>query len=564
MNRIFRLPRTAIIGLFLSILLLHNCKTADEVVPEPALQSQLNVRTFQIISIASRVELRDSYTASIAGESVVLHKTSDSTLTFIMPNVAAGEQQLSFEIGSLKYQVTKTVVADPIQTITTVDKDFDTDMATLTKDTAISAQEIADAKKFKEEVMQLYAGLTAIQKAEVGLFYEANKGLFLDFSTHLQNTLNGSTKFKTNQSECSRIDSKAFYDCTAENLSLAADALWKSTKSMAEWAAYAFIVSKVGFFSSPLAWGLTVTAATLTAGTATYFLLVEVLPNLKRFVAKLKPFLRAAWVLNTENMFSNFTVGFNSETEGDMGINATLATVDETNENVTPNVGRFTTVMNRLHGYWADFEKFLGPLPFFESRQVPVELTTAELVVSEISDPNIKLVSQQGEKLTFKSIYDKVTNFSFKVLVKKAGFIKEQFVSAVIEPAFAVKLTAQSMVKIKKDTDCYNAPLNMYYFTLNYLDPESKISSNLSNIKVEMEFEDNGCIAPWTLVAANDYFAEYSVSKTASSITIPSGVSLGDTQSKWAKVKIKFLDPNTGFAVSNTVEYLITRGVNYP
>lgn len=174
----------------LVLIAFTNCNK-DEPEPTPPISDiaavKSNLQTYEFTSIIVNVTFQDEYTVSFGGQTVDLIKTSDSTLSFLVPDVSTGKHLLEFELGQLEYNITKTEIANPQQILPSVFTTFDNDMNNLANDTLVSQQDITDANTFKSEVAQLYDNLTDIQKQEAALIYEANKELFAENGKQVTN-----------------------------------------------------------------------------------------------------------------------------------------------------------------------------------------------------------------------------------------------------------------------------------------------------------------------------------------------------------------------------------------
>lgn len=133
---------------------------------------------------------------------------------------------------------------------------------------------------------------------------------------------------------------------------------------------------------------------------------------------------------------------------------------------------------------------------------------------------------------------------------------------------YQVKLTATNLTKTgmyNGNEHCYGSPLNVYYTNFSYSDIHNKIKNDLSNLRITITFENNGCFGTWdTSSNAQIYFANYPITFNNSTIKVPTVVSLGATNSNWAKISVYFIDSNTGNQISNVIKFDVQRGINYP
>src|SRR5690606_12434708 len=116
--------KVLIITLALALITFNSCKNEDEnFVPKKDVVAQKrNVRTYEIVNIIAHENLACKYSGTFGSVAVELLKTSDSTLTFYVPDVATGEAQLKFDLATIDFNVTKTQEINSDQLITNFNK----------------------------------------------------------------------------------------------------------------------------------------------------------------------------------------------------------------------------------------------------------------------------------------------------------------------------------------------------------------------------------------------------------------------------------------------------------
>ncbi|MEL7834273.1 hypothetical protein [Fodinibius sp. Rm-B-1B1-1] len=403
-------------------------------IEEDVVAQNKNVNTFEITSLLVNTDFDDKYTATFAGSEVELIKTSDSTLTFIVPNVESGTQSLGFELGEIDYEVNQIVVSNPEETVSDAFVGIDDELSSLSSDTLIDQQEVENTKKLKSEVQELYNSLTSEQKEEVALFYEANKDLFRNFNQNVSKTYNKFSRKSLANSDCPKTNYKTYYPCTASNLGDSFNELGKSLAKTGEWVGYGTAAAYLGsqvWYAGPTSWGLTAIGSTLSFGTAAYLLITEVRPAVLKLKHNLVDFLEANWIF-VKAIFLVVTEEYPNETETDMGIDGKFRTIQSSDSEITEETEFFIVSYDQLRSNWNDFTELLGKLPTFESDEEAVELETGDITISNISNSNVNLVSQNGEKVKFESTTGAEEEFSFDITVNKEGFIRSTNVKAKI------------------------------------------------------------------------------------------------------------------------------------
>jgi hypothetical protein len=137
-----------------------------------------------------------------------------------------------------------------------------------------------------------------------------------------------------------------------------------------------------------------------------------------------------------------------------------------------------------------------------------------------------------------------------------------------VTPCFPITLTPLRIEKAGQNGYCYNGPFNIYYMVFSYTDPQRLIAPDLSNLTMGYDMDGIGCI---DLYKANDprtvsFFAQYPIKIEDGKIWVPGATSLGIDNSNWLKFYISFTRPQSGYNVpiSNRVEFMVTRGGNWP
>ncbi|PCJ91597.1 MAG: hypothetical protein COA50_16300 [Flavobacteriaceae bacterium] len=458
---------TLIILTLFCISLFTTCKKDDSPSePDQVVESinqgsveNSNVHPFEFVSITktSSIILKESYNATFGGKVVQLNRVTDSTLVFVIPEIESGKYDLTLDLGSLQFNVTKTTVANEEALISNVFTTFDDQIEALS---IPAPNELETSTSFKNEVMTLYNSLSTVQKEEVALFYQANKDIFKAFKENVSTIYDAPTTLvrKGNQSECPKTDFKEFYSCTAKNLASSSVQLGASLKEMAEIIAYATalgLLSKSILVLGPAAVGLVAVGTTLVIVTAIYVLITEVIPAVTGLFSKLSEFLYSNWVL-TKATFLVLTAEFSSGIENALNIDARFRAIRSTDAEVSPETSLFLNSYNQLQSAWGDFAKLMGEIPSFEDTEESVELETEDITISNISNSNVQLVSQNGENVKFKSLSDNEESFSFDITVNKEGFTQSETVNAIVkEVAFNYQGTWINRFYLESDGSLY-------------------------------------------------------------------------------------------------------------
>lgn len=431
------MKKTLIVFLSIIVLLGNNAckKNADENTSTNSdLQTEkTNVKTYEIINIVSYKSLDDKYTGTFGTKTIDIIKSSDTTLTFFVPDVEVGEAILSFSLGTIKFNVSKTVEVPITQFINTFNQNFDTRINQVNPSTPNEIARIDSSKKYKQDALALFNSLTNEQKREAILFYEANKEIF---QTAINNTFSrfDTTTVMARQSDCPRTNYKAFYGCTADNLATSANELKKVSKEFLTMTAMATGSAAVGwqtFALGPLAWGITAVGTVLPAGVAIHLFFAEVQPVYLEFQSSLIPFLQAPWIFS-----KNFTLAvvevFQDQISTNLNLTPKFRTMTENDGSVNQGTSLLITSMNSLKENWNKLTKFFGTFPSFNNNEAPTTLATNEISVSDISNSNVQYLGNTGQSLKFKSVTGTEQTFTYKLTVNKQGFTEEKVLNGKV------------------------------------------------------------------------------------------------------------------------------------
>lgn len=410
-------------------LVLWSCtdlfETEQEVTPEDnyLIANKLDVKTFEMVTISKTQGFfrKENYQGNFGGEEVELIKSSDESIAFIVPDLESGSYILDFGMGVFTFLVTKTIVNNPKTIVSDVFNSFNTNINSIPDLSEEDHSMIEDAISFKDEVEELFQSLTEDQKIMVAGIYESNKNIFDSFrqSIHIQ-----SPAHKEAQVECLRTDSKSYYSCRANNLANSGNELKNSSKE------FATLLGLAGL-SAYLAPTNLVSAGTtvLALGVASYILLAEIKPHWIVFRKDLREFAEANWIFAIA-IFEVIQDEFSSNEETDLGLNAGFRTIKQSDYDVSEETNLFLTSYNKLIDEWYKVSTFFGDIPRLIDDEEKIELNAVDIVISDISNPNVELVSQSGENVVFKSTdgYDQF--FDFIITVNKEGFTDETIVSA--------------------------------------------------------------------------------------------------------------------------------------
>ena len=413
--------------LIAAIIFIAGCKKTSTDQTEPSVSAvQTVVQVAQVIQLKSGLTLNQRYEGTFGETAVEITRTSDSTLAFIIPEVSPGGHQLKFSLGTINFTVNPSVAVDADQIATKAFENFDGQLDGFDPANEQQLVELNEISQFRDEVETLVNSLTAAQKIEMARFYEANKASFHTFSTNTIFNLNASTTMRQ-QSECPTTNFQEFYGCTAGNLANASMDLGAALRDMGSFAGLGYIAA----VTSPASFGLGAGAATIAFTTAAYILVMEVKPAAFVFLNAAGPFLKANWLL-AKGLFLLVKDKFNSESTVDLGIKPVFRSVESTDAEVNAGLGSFIPSFRKLEGPWNKFKVLLGTMPVFTKTEEPAGIKTAELVISDISNPNVQLVSQVDGNVKFKSLTGKEETFKYKAKVTKEGFTETAELSGTV------------------------------------------------------------------------------------------------------------------------------------
>ncbi len=555
----------------LGSITINSCET-DEI-PEPVSNKGItaektDVKTYEIINLITHTSLADKYNATFGSAPIELLKTSDSTLTFYVPDIAEGETSLIFDLATIKFNVTKTAEVNANQLIANWTQKFDDQVRTLNPSNPDQIAEINSLNQYKQEVISLFNSLTNDERRQTVLFYEANKDIFNSFANSTFTNLDAATTMRL-QSECPRTDFKSFYGCTAENLGDAAIGLKNASKEFLIMLALA----GVSAYLAPASFGLSAFGTTLALGTAAYLFITEVRPAALHFKYSLFSFLNANWIFS-KALFQATTEVFQDQISTSLNLKPKFRTITSNDRNVNSGGGYFISAMTSLSVYWYKLTAIFGNFPAYKNTEEPTTLATNEVSISNISNSNVQYLGNTGQSVNFKSLSGNEENFSYNIRVSKEGFVEEKTLNAIVTTNLPIKLIANSISNAGvhiTEKSCYGGPFNIYYLNFNYFDNYNLIDENLSNFVVKFDYETNGCATTyWNTftfppggVSNPNFWNNYPMTYTSTTINVPAGLSLGDDNSDWCFINVYFTNTNNE-RISNIITFEVRRNVNYP
>lgn len=533
----------AIVGIFL----INSCQNESEDYPLPAkdvIPEKRDVSTYEIVNLIAREELASKYHGSFGTATVELVKTSDSTLTFYVPDVPEGEAQLKFDLATINFNVTQTPYAEANEVISGLTSRFNARVDLLNPSTPEEVDEVKALIQYKGEVISLFNSLTADQKRQAILFYEANKHVFAAFANDTFTHLDGATSMRL-QSECPRTDFKSFYGCTAENLGEAALQLKDASREFLEILALAGLSA----YLAPASFGLSAAATTLALGTAGYLLITEVRPAALHFRYSLSPFLKANWIFS-KALFQATTEVFQEQLSTSLNLLPKFRSLTSNDTDVSPESTRFIKAISALKDYWNRLAAVFGALPVYQNTEEPATLATGEITVSEISNPNVEYLGNNGQSVAFRSLSGNEEEFNFKVTVHKEGFVEEKSLKGRVlasDPCDDNGTTAPVITDVTITCDASNQLAILISFTAN--GPGALIGSDYGSCEAE------GLCYPTRLYFNTPGSPEYSIAANGYDVSLKSGT----THAGIIEMKLKSLGScMSGKSAAETLEY------NYP
>jgi hypothetical protein len=418
-NRFIRITLIQLVLVIFSFGLFNGCskkKDEDQTENSSALVAEKTaVKTFEIISLKITESLSSSYSGTFGGLAVELSKTSDSTLSFMVPDVAIGEQVLNFDLAKIKFSVTKTQVVDADQLVTSVMKNFDDQVALLDTSTT---EGIEAMKQEKQEILDAFNSLSADEKKQTALFYEANKSIFEALINSVNNNLNDSTSFKTqSEAACPTTDYKSTYLCKAQKLGVVAQEVGAALTKIHEY-------KSVGLFSSENKIISFLSSVTKPASlvVATYLFYQEAKPAVLKFKASLAPFLKEKWVFSNQ-LFNSNNYQFPDQQFKTLNLKAKFRTVDsDLDQYLLPD---FFAGISSAQTYWYEFTS-LGEFPPYQNLEEEVILSEDEISISILDNQNVKLLDQEGDQVKFMMLSTMEEKFQYEIIVTKEGFVEKQ------------------------------------------------------------------------------------------------------------------------------------------
>lgn len=456
--------------IFISLIITNSCnKQKDIDVGDNGniTAQKQEVKTYEIVNLIASVNLEDRYTGKFGDKEVTLLKTSDSTLSFYIPEVPSGDAVLSFDLGKLKFAVSQTGAPSLAAFTTNFNSSLDAQINQLSSTTPEEQAEIQAFLQYKQEVFELFNSLSEDNKRQTLLFYEANKEVFQLFVKSTFSIFDGPTTIGF-QSECPKTDFKSFYSCTAGNLAAASeDMLYSSIEFLKMMA-----LAGTSAILAPASFGISAFGTTLALGTAGYLLITEVRPAFLHLKRNLTPFLKANWIFS-KALFQTVGTTFYSYVRTNLNLRPKFRSLTNNDGDISQGNSKFLKAMSSLNEYWHELTKVFGALPSFNNTESETTLDTDNISISAISNSNVQYLGHEGQSASFKTTSGNTENFSYKLTVRKEGFVEEKVVNATVHPGCDDSIAILGTWKVEVVNICYPNPdgsLNVsktHYMTLN-------------------------------------------------------------------------------------------------
>ena len=460
------MKRTLTLSLALALVTFNACKNEDEnfLPKKDVVAERKNVKTYEIVNIIARESLAGRYSGTFGSVSIELLKTSDSTLTFYVPDIAPGEAQLKFDLATIDFNVTKTQEVDPEQLISNFTQRFDAQIGLLNPSDDDEVAQVDEINEYKDEVLALFNSLTADEKRQAALFYEANRELFKSFANNTFTNLDASSSMRF-QSDCPRTDFKTFYGCTAENLGNAAIGLKDASKEFLKMLALA----GASAYLAPASFGLSAFGTTLALGTAGYLLITEVKPAAAHFKNSSLTFLKTNWIFS-KALFEATTEVFEDQISTSLNLKPKFRSITPNDSDVSSESGFFISAMSSLNEYWAKLTAVFGNTPVYRNTEEVAILETKDVHVLSVSNANVEYSGVTGQSLTFRSLSGKEEAFDFRVRVSKEGFVEEKTLKGRViasDPCEDGTMTAPVITDVRLECNASNEIAILISFTAN-------------------------------------------------------------------------------------------------
>lgn len=410
------------------LLVLHSCTNEDNpLIPESNTDitaEKNNVKTFEVINLISKKELLDKYEGKIGKTSIELLKTSDSTLTFFIPDIPAGQTELNFELATIKFNVTKTSEINEQQFINEFNTNLDNSIKILKESMPHESNEITNLINYKNDVSSLFNNLSEDEKRKTILFYEANKEIFKSYINNSFSQVGHPNTLRLT-TDCSTEDVRYLYGCVANELGRSARGLirplWKFTEML--------FLAGASAILAPASLGLSAFSTTLALGMAAHILFTELGPAAIKFGSSSLTFLKVNWIFS-KAIFETVVEEFQDQVSTSLNLKPKFRSLQATDTDITPGSTYFIDALNSLREPWSKVSSVWGELPSYSNTEESTTLETNEIVISNISNPNVQYLGNDGQSVKFKSLSGKEEAFSYRIRVMKGGFIEEKTLNA--------------------------------------------------------------------------------------------------------------------------------------
>jgi hypothetical protein len=413
-----------------------SCKKETENEPVNEITAEkTNVSTYELVDLIIHGDFQDKFSGTIGTAEVLLIKTSDSTLSFLMPDIPAGEAILKFELASIRFNVTQTPEVDMDQLVNSIFEEFDTQVSGMSATTPEELAEIDSMNQFKNRTLALINSLNAEQRRMTGFLYEANKDMLDSFVASSSSLFKGSTNAKAIDNECPNTDFRSKYTCYGCIIGDQAASLNEEISGLRN-----FLQGIEFEDGNPLISTLDPLLS------AIYLKFSKNISYIHSFHNNLKLFLNTKWILSDE-IFYSIPGTFISDDFTPLNLDGRFRTVDSVKDNSLLNCynpsgpaiqsNNFFQNIENLKETWLfyriplrfpDYVKASEPTSIIYGQNVEISVisNTEKVILKDFNQGN------SGLELKFKSLSGEDENFTFKIKVTKEGFSERKEISAIV------------------------------------------------------------------------------------------------------------------------------------
>lgn len=422
--------------LLLLIIFAFSCKEENE---KPNVQSKFiltldnnKLLPYQIVHFKSDNIPFEENEIAIGSDTYYLYKTSDSTLSFILPELSIG----IYTISSPDYEDFEIEVKEhqnyDLSSLTSIFQSKEEELSSKINNPGYSNINIENKIKFSEDLANLLINLSNQNKELFLKYYHANINIFSDFIDDIINERDENYIFELENRICEGENYKEFYNCTHEKFANIYNRLNAGLiKLNLNLNLQSILNPNNNWLEKPHNWNENDSKFNIL-GLSLYSLINRINTDISTFNRNTYS-LSSRQIILSNKTFEGVKTKYTSNKYDDLDIFPYFATY-----NIDSNYYFENTLL--LHKSKKDYEEIAGRLTNFTD-SIPKNVfhiddnflvKDIEVKAENISNPNVEWTGSNGKSIMFRNNTETEQSFTYDLVYKSQGQEVRKNINATI------------------------------------------------------------------------------------------------------------------------------------